>query len=75
MHYKTVKPSASVHYLCDLDVGVLRELGHEEVLTVLLGLHLGVELQPGDGRLWTQVPVQRLQRRTTFTMSAIASKI
>ena len=51
-------------YLCHLDVGVLRELGHEEVFIALLGLHLGIELQPGDGRLWTQVPVQRLQRRT-----------
>lgn len=47
-------------YLCDLDVGFLGELRHQEVLAVFLGVDLHVQVQPGDGRLRTQVPVQRL---------------
>lgn len=48
-------------YLCDLDVRFLGELRHQEVLSVRLGFDLRVQLQPGDRRLRTQIPVQRLK--------------
>lgn len=53
-----------VTYLCDLDVHFLGELRNQEVLSVRLGVHLRVQLQPGDWRLRTQIPVQRLQDDT-----------
>lgn len=66
-------------YLRDLDVQFLRELRNQEVLLVRLGFHLSVQLQPADGRLGTEAPVQRLggrsrhkdprQRRETGTTS------
>lgn len=51
---------AGLQYLCDLDVGFLGELRNQEVLAVLLGVHLHVEVEPGDGGLGTKVPVQGL---------------
>lgn len=50
-----------LRYLCDLDVRLLGELRLQEVLAVFLGFDLSVQLQPADGRLRTQIPVQRLQ--------------
>lgn len=50
-----------IQYLCDLDVGFLGKLRNQEVVSVLLGVHLHVEVEPGDGGLGTQVPVQCLQ--------------
>lgn len=49
-------------YLRDLDVRLLGELRHQEVLSVLLSFDLSVQLQPRDRRLRTQIPVQRLRR-------------
>lgn len=51
-------------HLCDLDVLLLRKLWNQEVLfttVFLLSFHLSVQLQPGDGRLRTEVPVQCLE--------------
>ena len=64
-----------VTYLCDLDVGFLGELRNQEVLSVRLGFHLRVQLQPGDGRLRTQIPVQRLQEDTKNTQVSTATQV
>lgn len=50
-----------LQYLCDLNVSLLGKLRDQEVASVLLGVHLHVEVEPGDGGLWTQVPVQCLK--------------
>lgn len=55
-------------YLGDLDVRVLGELRNQEVLVVFLGIDLSVEFQPGDGRLWTQVPVESLHDRRCYRL-------
>lgn len=52
---------AGLQYLSDLNVGLLGELRNQKVAAVLLGLNLHVEVKPGDGGLWTQVPVQCLK--------------
>lgn len=62
-------------YLCDLDVGVRAELRDEEVLLVPLGFDLSVQLQPRDGRLRTQVPLQRLRVACVCTRSVISQRI
>lgn len=53
--------------LRDLDVHLLGKLRHQEVVSVSLGVDLHVQLEPGDGRLRTEVPLQRLQGETNAT--------
>lgn len=54
---------AGLQYLCDLNVGFLGELRNQEVVSILLGVHLHVKVEPGNGGLGTQVPVQSLEGR------------
>lgn len=58
-------------HLCDLDVVFLRELRNEEISIVLRRVHLGVELQPGDDRLRTELPLQRLQYHKLFSKNLL----
>lgn len=58
-------------HLCDLDVGFLRELRNEEISIILQRVHLGVELQPRDDRLRTELPLQRLQHHKLFSKNLL----
>lgn len=58
-------------HLCDLDVGFLRELRNEEISIILQRVHLGVELQPRDDRLRTELPLQRLQYHKLFSKNLL----
>lgn len=58
-------------YLCDLCEGFLGVFGDEQLVGVLQVSHLHVHIEPGDGSLWAEAPVQLLGENRTRGQPAV----